>query len=78
MKGMVDPAIKDQILEDLEALTPEQQREAARRVHSLRGVPAEPSGRKLLKYAGIWDEQTAKEVADAIEEGCEQVDPDGR
>jgi hypothetical protein len=29
---MIDPVVKDEILEDLEAMTPEQQREAARLV----------------------------------------------
>ena len=72
MMGMVDPALKDQILEDLEGLPQEDVREAAAYIHGLkerREKPAEPSGRKLLKYVGIWDEKTAQEVADAIEEG---------
>lgn len=80
MRGMVDPALKEQILEDLEDLPQEDVRDAAAYIHGLKkrhGKPVEPTGRKLLKYVGIWDKQTADEVAKAIEEGCEQVDPDG-
>ena len=40
MRPMVDPAVKEQILEDLEHMTEEQQREAARCVHLLR-LPGE-------------------------------------
>lgn len=75
---MAESAIKNQILEDLEQLSPEQQKRAAELVHSLvsrrpKGTP----GRDLLKFAGTLDHQSAREMMEAIEEGCERVDLDG-
>lgn len=80
MNGMVDPAIKDQILEDLEHMTAEQQREAARCVHALLHPGEEPllpptRGKDVLHLAGIIDADSAREAMEAIQEGCKQVDP---
>jgi hypothetical protein len=36
-----------------------------------RGTP----GRELLKFAGILSREEAKAMMDAIEEGCERIDP---
>ena len=74
---MVLPAIKQQILSDLNQLPPEKQRRAAELVHSLvlpvvEGTP----GHDLMRFAGILDDQSAQEMIEAIEEGCERVDLD--
>jgi len=74
---MVNPAIKEQILNDLDRLSPEEQTRAAEFVHSLasqtpRGIP----GRDLRRFAGTLDPESAREMIEAIEEGCERVDPD--
>jgi hypothetical protein len=74
---MVDPTLRDQILSDLERLSPQQQVRAAQLVHGLvaerpRGVP----GHDLLRFVGTLDAQSAREMREAIEEGCERVDPD--
>lgn len=37
-----------------------------------RGVP----GRDLLRFAGTIDAKSAREMEEAIEEGCERIDPD--
>jgi hypothetical protein len=42
---MVDPAIKQQILEDLEKMTPEQQRRTAEYAHAQLTLVSEPSSR---------------------------------
>jgi hypothetical protein len=44
--------------------------------HSLaEGRPRGTPGRELLKFAGILSPEEAKEMTDAIEEGCERIDP---
>jgi hypothetical protein len=74
---VVLPAIKDQILSDLDRLAPEQQRRAAELVHGLVStVPRGASGRDLLRFAGTLDDESAREMIEAIEEGCERVDLD--
>jgi hypothetical protein len=75
--AMVNPTIKEQILSDLDRLSPEEQARAAEFVHSLasqtpKGIP----GRDLRRFAGILDPESAREMIEAIEEGCERVDLD--
>lgn len=73
----MEPAIKKQILSDLDQLSPEQQRRAADLVHRM--VSARPKGtpgRDLLPFAGWLDDESAREMVEAIEEGCEQVNLD--
>ena len=74
---MVLPAVKAQILTDLERLSSSEQKRAAELVHALvtprpKGLP----GRELLRFAGALDAESAREMRDAIEEGCERVDLD--
>jgi hypothetical protein len=74
---MVNPTIKEQILSDLDQLSPEQQARAADFVHGLasrtpKGIP----GKDLRRFAGILDPESAREMIEAIEEGCERVDLD--
>lgn len=71
---MVEPAIREQILNDLDRLSPEQQRRAAELVHAL--VSSGAPGRSLLRFAGTLDDDSAREMTRAIEEGCERVDLD--
>ncbi len=74
---MAEPAIKERILKDLDQLTPEQQERAADLVHGL--VSPLPKGATvddLLRVAGTLDRQSAQEMMEAIEEGCERVDLD--
>lgn len=74
---MTTPAVKKQILEDLDRLSPELQQRAADLVHGLvettpRGTP----GRELLRFSGTLDDESARQMSEAIEEGCERVDLD--
>jgi len=57
------PAEKQQVLEYTRALGEP----------PLRGTP----GEALLRFAGSIPPEDLREMADAIEAGCEQVDPDG-
>ena len=74
---MVEAAIKEQILNDLEQLSPDMQVRAAQLVHGLvsaapRGVP----GRNPLRFAGAIDTESVREMEEAIEDGCERIDPE--
>lgn len=73
---MVEPAIKEQILKDLDRLSPQEQRQAAEMVHSLVSpLPKGTPGRELLRFVGTIDQESARQMKEAIEEGCERVDP---
>lgn len=73
---MVDPAIQEQILRDLDRLSPVLQRRAAEFVRSL-----DPVGMRgasiddLLLVSGTLDEKSAQEMREAIEQGCERIEP---
>jgi len=74
---VVQPAIQEQILNDLNRLSPEQQERAAELVHGLvSSLPKGASIEDLMKVAGILDDESAREMREAIEEGCERVDLD--
>ena len=65
---MVVPAIKEQILNDLDRLGPEQQKRAAELVHGLISpLPKGASIEDLMRVAGTLDDQSAKEMLAAPE-----------
>jgi hypothetical protein len=71
------PAIKERILNDLERLTPEQQKHAAELVHGLVfPLPSGTPGSDLLRFAGTLNDEATRQMTKAIEEGCERVDLD--
>jgi hypothetical protein len=73
---VAEPAIKEQILRDLDRLSPQQQRQAAEMVHTLVSpLPKGTPGRELLRFVGTIDRESAQQMKEAIEEGCERVDP---
>jgi hypothetical protein len=74
MKMSATP-IKQEIVEELDKLTPELQLQVLTFVRKLRlssaeGVP----GKELLRFAGILTPEEAELMERAIEEGCERVD----
>lgn len=72
---MVMPAVKAQILNDLNQLSPPQQRRAAELVRALVStLPKGASIEDLLQVAGTLDDEAAHEMMEAIEDGCERVD----
>lgn len=72
---MVTAAIREQILSDLDRLSPEQQWQAADLVRALATpLPKGASIEDLLTLAGTLDDESARQMREAIEEGCEQVD----
>jgi hypothetical protein len=69
---VIVPAIKKQILNDLDRLSPTQQQRAVDLVHGLvsplpKGAPIED----LMTVVGILDDESARGMIEAIEEGCE-------
>ena len=73
---MLDATIQSDLLKEVEQLPPSLQRKVVVYAHSLsqtrpRGTP----GKQLLKFAGILSPEEAKAMMDAIEEGCERIDP---
>jgi hypothetical protein len=72
---MLDSAIQNDLLKEVEQLPPPLQRKVVDFAHSLaqarpRGTP----GRQLLEFAGILSPEEAKAMMDAIEEDCERID----
>ena len=74
---MVNPAVANEIHEQLNQLAPEQQRQVLDFVRALviargHGMP----GQALLRFGGTIDANDLVMMAQAIEEGCEKVNPD--
>ncbi len=66
-----------QILDDLDRLTPEQERRAAEFIRGMASsLPSGVPGRNLLEFSGSLDTDSARDMREAIEEGCEQIDLD--
>ena len=77
VSDMANPSIKKQILHDLDQLSPQMQERAMHLVHSLVAeLPKGASGADLMTLAGTLDADSAREMREAIAEGCEQIDPD--
>lgn len=75
---MVSPAIKDELLSRMERLPEKEQRRVLDFADTLahtrpKGVP----GEALAPLVGTLDEESARQMIKAIEEGCEQVDEGG-
>jgi hypothetical protein len=70
-------ALKQRLIEDFERLSPEQQQRVQEFAHALAGSrPRSVPARSLLKYAGMLDPESAREMRQAIEEAFERVEPD--
>ena len=72
---MIDTTIRNELLKQVEQLSAELQRKVLDFAVAL--VQSEPKGtpgKELLRFAGLLDSEDAREMIDAIEKGCEQVD----
>jgi hypothetical protein len=75
---VIHPAVKSEIERELERLPPHLQRRVLEFARALvLSQPKGMSGDYLLKFAGILSDEDADAMLKAIDEGCEQVDPDG-
>ena len=73
----MEPETEKELLKQLEQLGPEEQRQVldfARRLATCKkgGTP----GESLRRFGGAIDSADLAIIAEAIEEGCEQVNPD--
>jgi hypothetical protein len=67
--------IRDEIVARVDRLSPEMQEEVLRFVASLRTAsPKGENGAALRRFSGSLDPASAREMIQAIEEGCERVD----
>jgi hypothetical protein len=74
---VIEPTVKERILRDLDQLSPELQQRAVRLVHNLVDpLPRGASVENLMSLAGTLDDESAREMIEAIEEGCERIDPE--
>jgi len=72
----MDPVLQTRLLEELEKLPYELQRRVLDFAQALalsrpKGVP----GRELLRFSGAISLGDLREMSQAIDEGCERVDP---
>ncbi|MGB3634210.1 MAG: hypothetical protein WA982_09230 [Rubrobacteraceae bacterium] len=69
-------AVKDQIIDQLSGMSEEEQRRVLGIVRSIAERPGDGvSGSSLIRFAGAIDEDDARRMSEAIEEGCEQIEP---
>jgi hypothetical protein len=74
---VIEPTVKEKILKELDRLSPELQIRALRLVHEL--VDPHPRGasvKDMMALGGLFDEESAREIREAIEEHCERIDLD--
>ena len=75
---MVNFALEQELRDSLAALAPEQQRQVLEYARSLGAAPQQGvAGEVLLRFAGTMSHEDAAELARAVEEDCETVDPHG-
>jgi hypothetical protein len=70
-------SLPQQILREVQSLNDDQQHQVWQYVQSLRQKPAPKPGAALLDLAGTISKEDLRLMEQAIEEGCEQVDPNG-
>jgi len=72
---VMSSVVEQQILEQLDALTPDQQRQVLAYMRAIgQQTWAGKPGYLLLPFAGTIPLEDLEEMTRAIEEGCEQID----
>lgn len=75
---MLQTSIKEDIVSMLDKLTPEEQRKVLDFTRSIyTRLPEGISGIDFRQFAGLFPAEDLAEMAAAIEEGCENIDPEG-
>ncbi|MFZ5830330.1 MAG: hypothetical protein ACOY3P_09585 [Planctomycetota bacterium] len=73
---MIDADLQAELLRQVERLSPDDQEKVVTFAAHMADLHATASGdRPWMNLAGIWPEEDANEVMRAIEEHCEQVNP---
>jgi hypothetical protein len=67
--------IKQKILERLDQLSEGEQRKILEFAENLPSTPKGTPGKDLLRFFGTIDSEECRRMEEAIEAGCERVDP---
>lgn len=70
----MSPDRGEQLLKQLAALPEEQQKQVLAFAESLAPASARVPGKTLLKFAGCIGPSDLRQIAQAVEEGCERID----
>jgi hypothetical protein len=77
-REMIEPSLQDALLQAVAQLPPPLQQTVVNYARTLaEGRPRGTPAHELLKLAGTLDPEDAREMMEAIEEGCERIDLDG-
>lgn len=69
-------AVRDQIMEQVAGMSEDEQRRILEVARSMTTKPGDGvNGSSLLRFAGTISVDEARRMSVAIEEGCEQIDP---
>jgi hypothetical protein len=69
--------LKDEIMRRVEALPPQAQRDLLEQLDSGEELPVRGNTlEEMLSFVGRLDDQSAREMMDAIEAACETIEPD--
>jgi hypothetical protein len=75
---LINIEIQNALLKEMEKLPASKQRRVLDFARSLaEELPEGTPGSDLLEFAGILTPEEAREMMQAIEEGCERIDPNG-
>jgi hypothetical protein len=72
---MAPSPIKQKILERLDQLPESEQRKILEFAENLPSTPKGTPGKDLLRFFGTIDSDECRRMEEAIEAGCERVDP---
>ena len=72
---MIDFTLERELRERLARLAPSAQRQVLEYARSLSEAPHDVSAHSLLRFAGMMPADEVEEIARAVTEGCERVDP---
>ncbi len=73
---MAEPAIREDFQRALSGMSEEEQSRALTLVRGSAQPPRGATGSDLRRIAGILDQESAREMREAVETDCRQVDPD--
>jgi len=73
---MAEPALREDFYRVLSGMTEEEQNRALTLVRGTAQPPHGATGSELRRIAGILDEESAREMMEAIETDCRNIDPD--
>ena len=74
---MIDPNVQRELQEELNHLDRNQQRRVVEFARSLAATPARGvPGKALIRFSGLIGQGDLTRIEQAVEAGCEQVNPD--